>query len=150
MAKKVYLLRKLRTHSLIVRQAITQLWKPVNFSTLMQPLIQCTFKVDLWCGIIVTMQFHLSQDTRKQCGPICFVEGKIREHYFALIKKQLIWLFKKKTLKLVWLVTKKEDKVCGLTPKWSRFIKMQMPLIQSASLQCESKSTCISPIKCGL
>ena len=46
MAKKVYLLRKLRTQCLIVKQAIKQLlWKPVNFTTLMQPLtsIQHTF-----------------------------------------------------------------------------------------------------------
>ena len=42
-------------------------------------------------------------------------------------------------------MTKKEGTVYGLTPKWSRFIPMQ-----SASLQCESKSTCISIIKCGL
>ena len=33
------------------------------------------------------------QDTQKQCGPICVVEGKIREHDFLLMKKQLIWLF---------------------------------------------------------
>ena len=46
MAKKVYLLRKLRTQCLIVKQAIKQLlWKPVNFTTLMQLLtsIQHTF-----------------------------------------------------------------------------------------------------------
>ena len=35
------------------------------------------------------------QDTQKQCGPICVVEGKIREHDFLFMKRQLIWLFKK-------------------------------------------------------
>ena len=62
MAKKVYLLRKLRTQCLIVKQAIKQLlWKPVNFSMLIQPStsVQHTFKADLWCRITVTMQFHL-------------------------------------------------------------------------------------------
>ena len=62
MAKKVYLLRKLRTQCLIVKQAIKHfIWKPVNSSTLMQPLtsIQHTFKADLWHTITITMQFHL-------------------------------------------------------------------------------------------
>ena len=45
---------------------------------------------------------------------------------------------------------KKEGTVYGLTSKWSPFIAMQMTLIQSASLQCESKSTCITAIKCRL
>ena len=46
MAKKVYLLRKLRSQCQIVKQVIKRLiGKPVNFSTLMQPLtsIQHTF-----------------------------------------------------------------------------------------------------------
>ena len=43
--------------------------------------------------IIIIIITIIVQDTQKQCGPICFVEGKIREHDFLLIKKQLIWLF---------------------------------------------------------
>ena len=40
--------------------------------------------------IIIIIIIIIVQNTRKQCGPICFVEGKIREHDFLLIKKQLI------------------------------------------------------------
>ena len=57
---------------LVVKQAIKQLlWKPVNFSTLMQPLtsIQHTFKADLWHRITVTMQFHLICQIRKFLSP---------------------------------------------------------------------------------
>ena len=43
--------------------------------------------------IIIIIITIIVQDTQKQCGPICFVEGKIREHDFLLIKKQFIWLF---------------------------------------------------------
>ena len=51
--------------------------------------------------IIIIIIIIIVQDTQKQCGPICFVEGKIKEHDFLLIKKQLLmWLFSK-TLKLV-------------------------------------------------
>ena len=40
------------------------------------------------------------QDTQKQCGPICVVEGKIREHDFLFMKSN--WFdYLKKTLKLV-------------------------------------------------
>ena len=45
--------------------------------------------------IIIIIIIIIVQDTPKQCGPICFVEGKIREHDFLLIRKQLIWLLKK-------------------------------------------------------
>ena len=49
---------------------------------------------------IIIIIIIIVQDTRKQYGPICLVEGKIRKHDFLLIKKQLIQLFYK-TLKLV-------------------------------------------------
>ena len=50
--------------------------------------------------IIIFIIIIIVQDTQKKCGPICFVEGKIKEHDFLLIKKQLMWLFSK-TLKLI-------------------------------------------------
>ena len=35
--------------------------------------------------IIIIIITIIVQDTRKQCGPICFVEGKIREHILLAI-----------------------------------------------------------------
>ena len=40
--------------------------------------------------LIIIIIIIIVQDTQKQC---CFVEGKIKEHDFLLIKKQLNWLF---------------------------------------------------------